>query len=128
MSLEKIQIALFAAYDIRNAMNKSMRAFPTANENFGETIDEIIEILEQIEKTEVTITIPLKKTISDDAMATIATEAADAAIAYIQNKIGQTDGGFAGDFFSSEERWNTLTTVLFDYLDAEIKSGLLLKK
>lgn len=54
MNLEKIQIALFAAYDIKNAMNKSMRAFPTANENFGETIDEIIEILEQIEKTEVT--------------------------------------------------------------------------
>lgn len=75
-----------------------------------------------------TITIPPKKAMSDDAMATIATDAAHAAIAYIQNKIGQIDGDFAGDFFSSEERWNTLTTVLFDYLNAEIKSGLLLKK
>lgn len=73
------------------------------------------------------LTIPPKKAMTNESMANLATEAANVAIAHIQAKIGQTDGGFAGDFFSNDEQWNTLTTVLFDYLNAELESGLLNK-
>ena len=55
MSLEKIQIALFAAYDVRNAMPKSIRERPTENENFGDSIDQIIEILECLEQFQETM-------------------------------------------------------------------------
>jgi len=49
MTLEQIQIALFAAYDIRNAMTSTEKQRPTANDTFGESIDEIISFLETLE-------------------------------------------------------------------------------
>lgn len=52
MKLEQIQIALFAAYDMRNSMTNAIRERPTDNENFGESIAQIIEILEQLELQE----------------------------------------------------------------------------
>lgn len=50
MNIEQIQIALFAAYDIRNAMSRTDRSKPTDNENFGESLDTIIETLECFEQ------------------------------------------------------------------------------
>jgi hypothetical protein len=48
--IEVIQQALFAAYDIRNAMTTSDRLKDTENETFGESIDAIIERLEYAEQ------------------------------------------------------------------------------
>jgi hypothetical protein len=48
--LEQLQIALFAAYDIRNAMNTEDREQPTENDTFGESIDLIIESLVELEQ------------------------------------------------------------------------------
>ena len=53
MNLEQIQIALFSAYDVRNAMSQKQRKQNTQNETFGDSIDQIIEILEQLEMQEV---------------------------------------------------------------------------
>ena len=49
MNLEQIQNALFAAYDIRNAMSSADKRKPTENDNYGESLALIIETLEQIE-------------------------------------------------------------------------------
>ena len=49
MKLDAIQSALFAAYDLRNAMNTADRRRPTANENFGDSLAEVIEFLEHLE-------------------------------------------------------------------------------
>lgn len=50
MKLEEIQIALFAAYDVRNAMSSADKRKPTENDSFGESLDTIIETLERIEQ------------------------------------------------------------------------------
>jgi hypothetical protein len=97
------------------------------NEEYVVLYDSMDDVWEGEHKERPAMKIPPKKLMSDEQMANLATEAADVAIAHIQAKIGQTDGGFAGDFFSNDEQWNTLTTVLFDYLNAELKSGLLNK-
>ena len=50
MNLEQIQNALFAAYDICNAMTSADRRKPTENDNYGESLDLIIQFLEQLEQ------------------------------------------------------------------------------
>jgi hypothetical protein len=49
MTLETIQSALFCAYDLRNAMTSEDKRRPTENENFGDTIAELIGYLEALE-------------------------------------------------------------------------------
>jgi hypothetical protein len=49
MKLVHIQQALFAAYDIRNAMSDADRRKPTEGESMGECLDEIINTLENLE-------------------------------------------------------------------------------
>lgn len=49
MKLVHIQEALFAAYDIRNAMSDADRRKPTEGESMGECLDEIINTLENLE-------------------------------------------------------------------------------
>jgi hypothetical protein len=49
MKLEPIQNALFAAYDIRNAMSNAEKRKPTDNDTYGESLDLIIETLEILE-------------------------------------------------------------------------------
>jgi len=50
MKLVHIQQALFAAYDMRNAMSREDRRKPTEGESMGECLDEIINTLENIER------------------------------------------------------------------------------
>lgn len=50
MKLEHIQQALFAAYDLRNAMTSADMKRPTENESMGECITEVIEFLETLEE------------------------------------------------------------------------------
>jgi hypothetical protein len=49
MTLETIQSALFCAYDLRNAMTSEDKRRPTENENFGDTLTELIGYLEALE-------------------------------------------------------------------------------
>jgi hypothetical protein len=49
MRLDELQCALFAAYDIRNAMTSADRRKKTDNDTYGESLDLIIEALENIE-------------------------------------------------------------------------------
>jgi len=49
MKLVHIQQALFAAYDIRNAMTTDDMYRPTEGESIGECLAEIINTLENIE-------------------------------------------------------------------------------
>lgn len=60
---------------------------------------------------------------TNDQIRDIADAAANAAVAYIQTRLAQTDGGFAGLYFHSE-RWDALVDILADYTSAEIKEGL----
>jgi len=50
MKLVHIQQALFAAYDIRNAMTNADMRRPTEGESMGECLTEVIEFLEVLEK------------------------------------------------------------------------------
>jgi len=50
MKLVHIQQALFAAYDIRNAMTSADMRRPTEGESMGECLTEVIEFLEVLEK------------------------------------------------------------------------------
>jgi hypothetical protein len=50
MNLDEIQNALFAAYDIRNAMSNADKRKPTENDNYGESLNLIIQFLEQLEE------------------------------------------------------------------------------
>ena len=50
MKLVHIQQALFAAYDIRNALTNADMRRPTEGESMGECLTEVIEFLEQLEK------------------------------------------------------------------------------
>jgi hypothetical protein len=53
MRLEQIQVALFAAYDIRNALTSEMKELPADRDgteySLGESIDDVIEFLEALE-------------------------------------------------------------------------------
>ena len=49
MKLVHIQQALFAAYDIRNAMTSDDKYRPTEGESMGKCLDEIINTLENLE-------------------------------------------------------------------------------
>ena len=49
MRLDEIQNALFAAYDIRNAMSNAEKRKSTDNDTYGESLDLIIETLEMLE-------------------------------------------------------------------------------
>ena len=49
MRLDEIQNALFAAYDIRNAMSGAEQRKPTDNDTYGESLALIIETLEILE-------------------------------------------------------------------------------
>lgn len=51
MKLIHIQQALFAAYDIRNAMSNADRRKPTEGETMGDCLDEVITFLEALEAT-----------------------------------------------------------------------------
>lgn len=56
---------------------------------------------------------------TDAQMADLADAAANAAIKHAQDALGVTDGGFAGLYFSNDDSWNTLQTIIFDYIRAE---------
>jgi hypothetical protein len=53
MRLDHIQVALFAAYDIRNALSKEMKKLPADRDGteytLGESIDDVIAFLETLE-------------------------------------------------------------------------------
>jgi hypothetical protein len=53
MKLEHIQVALFAAYDIRNTLTSDMKELPADRDEteytLGESIDDVIEFLEALE-------------------------------------------------------------------------------
>ena len=49
MRLDEIQNALFAAYDIRNAMSNAEKRKTTDNDTYGKSLDLIIETLEMLE-------------------------------------------------------------------------------
>jgi hypothetical protein len=55
----------------------------------------------------------------DEQIYDLADDAANKAILHIQNHLGQTDGGFAGLYFSGD-RWDDLLSILSDYIKAEI--------
>jgi hypothetical protein len=60
---------------------------------------------------------------TNEKMADLANEAANEAIRHIQEKLGIQAGDFAGLYFSGGDNWNALTTILFDYIGAEISEG-----
>lgn len=57
---------------------------------------------------------------TDEQMANLADAAANAAVKHVQDALGVTDGGFAGLHFSGDDAWVDMTTILFDYIRAEI--------
>jgi len=67
--------------------------------------------------------IPPIKRMTSEQMANLADKAANEAVKHIQDALGVESGDFAGLFFSNAESWNTLTTILFDYINAEISEG-----
>lgn len=56
---------------------------------------------------------------NDEQMADLADAAANAAIRHVQDALGVTSGDFAGLYFSNDDTWNTLQTILFDYIKAQ---------
>lgn len=60
---------------------------------------------------------------TNDQMTTLADDAANAAIAHIQEKLNIPTGDFAGLYFSDAEKWHRLTAILSDYIRAEISEG-----
>jgi len=52
----------------------------------------------------------------------LAEDALDAAVAFIQQQLGQTDGGFAALWFSGQ-REGVVKAILSDYIRAEIERG-----
>jgi hypothetical protein len=49
MQLEQVQCALFAAYDIRNAMSSAEKRQPTENDTYGQSLNQVIDFLEALE-------------------------------------------------------------------------------
>ena len=61
---------------------------------------------------------------TNDQIRQLADNAANEAVGYIQDKLGQKDKGvFAGAYFS-DDRWHALVNILSDYAAAEIMEGL----
>lgn len=60
---------------------------------------------------------------TDEKMAKLANDAANVAISYIQEKLGIPTGDFVGLYFSDGDDWIGMTSILLDYIDAEIKRG-----
>lgn len=50
MKLEHVQVALFAAYDLQNAMTAADKRRPTENAPFGECLNDVITFLLSLEK------------------------------------------------------------------------------
>lgn len=63
------------------------------------------------------------KSLTSEQIADLANDAANVAIAHIQEKLGIPTGDFAGLYFSGGDNWNVLTTILFDYIYTEISEG-----
>ena len=57
---------------------------------------------------------------TDEQMANLADAAANEAVRHIQDALGVATGDFAGLYFSGDDTWNTLQTILFDYIRAEV--------
>lgn len=61
---------------------------------------------------------------TNDQIRKLADNAANVAVGYIQDKLGQKDRGvFAGTYFS-DDRWHALVNILSDYAAAEIMEGV----
>jgi hypothetical protein len=67
--------------------------------------------------------IPKLKRMSDAQMADLAENAANAAIKHVQDVLGVESGDFAGMYFSGDDNWTDLKTIIFEYINAEIKEG-----
>jgi hypothetical protein len=67
--------------------------------------------------------IPKLKRMSDAQMADLAENAANAAIKHVQDSLGIKSGDFAGLYFSGDDNWTDLKTIIFEYINAEIKEG-----
>jgi hypothetical protein len=67
--------------------------------------------------------LPPIKRMTNEQMADLAQMAANEAIKYCQDKLGVETGDFAGLHFSNDEKWNSLTTLIFDYIYQEISQG-----
>jgi len=63
------------------------------------------------------------KQMTNEQIANLANDAANVAIAHIQEKLSIPTGDFAGLYFSNGDNWNVLTTILFDYIYSEISEG-----
>ena len=50
MKLEHVQVALFAAFDLQNAMTAADKRRPTENAPFGESLNDVITFLLSLEK------------------------------------------------------------------------------
>lgn len=61
---------------------------------------------------------------NQEQMANLAWDAANEAIKVIQDRLGVESGDFAGIYFSGGDNWNALTSILFDYIHAEISEGM----
>lgn len=68
-------------------------------------------------------TFPPIKRMTNEQMADLAQMAANEAIKYCQDALGVKTGDFAGLHFSNDEKWNSLTTIIFDYINKEISEG-----
>ena len=56
---------------------------------------------------------------NDEQMADLADAAANAAIKHVQDALGVATGDFAGLYFSGDDAWTDMTTIIFDYIKAQ---------
>lgn len=56
---------------------------------------------------------------TDEQMVDLANEAANAAIRHVQDALGVATGDFAGLYFSGDDAWTDITTIIFDYIRAQ---------
>ena len=61
---------------------------------------------------------------TDEQMADLADAAANAAIKHVQDALGVATGDFPGLYFSRDDTWVDMTTILFDYIKAENESKI----
>ena len=59
--------------------------------------------------------------ISEDSseLQDVVDDAINVAIKHIQDHLGETDGGFAGDYFSDDSKMKPLQAILFNYAKAQ---------
>ena len=78
MDLEKLQVALFAAYDIRNVLPTKIKEKPCDNDGtsytIGESLDDVIDFLEQ-QETELTQGAKQMKVTKEQLMAWLGSDA-----------------------------------------------------